>query len=325
MTGIKTSERIPIESLPDADLVKEFVEKAASHSKRSRDSAILVTRDFYKRVGKHIVDVTYDDMDNYLKGMDARKLCIGTKNRYRSQLRTYLTFARAKLKRQGYKLDEDLMPPKELFEFTNTQTTRTRVEVYTDEEMDEMLEKIKSVSYRDYAISYMAKSTGDRVSEILSIKREKFFLDQRRYRTGLEDGAGKTSRRKHIEVEYCFSKKCQRILANYLQEIPEDSIWLFPSDSSESGFLSASETLEAKYRNKFGLKLYFHAFRRTLITRRLMMMNDAVKSLDEAKKLDFISKLLVNQAAGDVQLANYLKLKPEERLAIFDKWNPYHD
>jgi integrase/recombinase XerD len=140
------------------------------------------------------------------------------------------------------------------------------------------LQEIQSVfklldDIRDKTIFALGVYTGLRISEIVSLKKEQVFTE---YGVKYQLVVYRLKKRDTVWSEIPITTKLRQILIEYRKSVTEDkrtwvtdSLYLFPSDESDSGHLSRKQAHNILNKTFTALKLEkasTHSMRRTLLT-----------------------------------------------------------
>lgn len=201
--------------------------------------------------------------------------------------------------------------------------------------IDMLLEKAKIIDYKKYIQLLLLKDTGMTISELLTIKQVQpgckddisisidgdiaiksstlslgIDIANRFVFTGVDTDARKHGR----DITYPFSKETQRELSRYLdarRKIDSSNPYLFTSNGKcQHEQVRNVQNFIVQVRESKPITP--HAFRRTINTLRKNM-----GCIPEDREF------LINQKVS-MNAEFYAKLTISEKLALYDKWNPYH-
>lgn len=204
---------------------------------------------FYKYYDKetNINKLSQDDINGYIKHLQDRNIKDTTINIYLKALKTILIFFKKK-----FWIDSNIT-----VQFVKED--KQQVEGYTDEEILKLLEKpnLKKCTfaqYRNWVLVNFLCNTGARRSTIINIHKED--LD-------LENGYCKfrhTKNRKPLTVPITLSMI--NILKEYIEYLPVDCLYLFPSVSGEQmKERGLTRAIEDYNKSKGVERTSIHAFR----------------------------------------------------------------
>jgi len=290
------------EEQPDMELLVPYLVKRAKSSRKSYEVISAVLRIFYQHVGKSILELTFDDVDNYIAFIDDRDVTLSTKKSHYSNAKSYYYAVYDRLRRQGVAIT-DVFPRRNPKFTPNVKDAASVLEdkkdgILTDEQMHNLLVQAKTRKPAHYIALLLLRDTGARVMEILTIRMENINIKERYFITGLENSARKSNK----PLLFFIPKRTALKLGEYMMGIK--GIWLFPSSQSRSGHAEYDQL-----RSQYGK---MHVWRKSLITRRLDMGCPA-----------HVSEMLVNHAPSSVEFKHYYKKDVSEKRDLYDRYYPY--
>jgi len=173
-------------------------------------------------------------------------------------------------------------------------------------EIEQILQYYKIRNQKYYLIFRILTETGMRRGELVSIKTKNINIEKRYILT-----IGKMG-----EKVYYITRKLANLLKDYMEYRETSFEYLFISKYRRKfSVTSINDKLRADLkRMEIEKRISPHSFRRTINTLRKTM---GCNSEDR--------KILLNHKTGDVNLESYVKLKYDEFIELYDKWNPYLD
>jgi len=287
------------------------VEKRSHGACLNQKGKILKCLNYLK---KPIMEITMIDIVDYFKcDIDISDLKLNSKESHRSYLKSFFYYVQSILLDQGIVYNTPV-PIQKVYNFTKRTNDFKKIseqeeDVFSIKELQEILDQSKINRYRDFIMYGIVISTGMRISECLTIKIENINLTECYIETGMEKDARKSDK----ALLFFFPRGFKPYLENYLLVLGKKNGWLFPGRNN----LPISKTGLRKYCNKHYRVKYtkFHAFRRTLITRRMK---------DKGCDL-LISEMLMNHAPSSVEGKHYVKLSIKEKREYYDKNFPFND
>ena len=182
--------------------------------------------------------------------------------------------------------------------------------IFKEEEYKELLDLSMKRKLRDFIIFGILTFTGMRISECLTIKIEYIDIKKRMISTGFVKDARKTYSMTGKGLEFFIPHSFAIYLEHYIALLGTEIGFLFPG--RKKGTYYAVQSWRNQVKKYYGKFRLLHSFRRTLITKRLNMGCPL-----------YISMGLMNHHSGIVQVENYWKLSDNEKLALYDKYNPF--
>lgn len=142
---------------------------------------------------------------------------------------------------------------------------RGRVDRFTTEEIDALLEHSRSVSFRDYTIVFLLLDSGLRRSELIALDLKDVDLS-----TGLVTVRhGKGDKWRQVRV----GDACRKVLWTYINKhrettTEEPALFLSLRGGSRSGRISGNAlgSLFSRFSKELGFRVYTHKFRHTFAT-----------------------------------------------------------
>lgn len=321
---------------------QKFVNSYLSEVKKRSDKAYKVNKStlkhFLEHINKSIPDITKVDIkhyfDNYLdkkvyhdKNGNFIPIRHTTKETQRANLRSFFSHI------ESIFLDQDKnyfnpVPSKKVYKFKYLakdikKQSESNKEIFTKKQLLDILNHCKrnlnTIKKKKYFIFYgLLECTGARPSEILSIKIEDINLHLRYFETGFEKNARKSTLRSEKSLMFFFPKNFKIYLENYILTLHENEKWLFPMQSSHSSIPhlthSGIQYTQRKIQQALGFHFNLRFFRNTLIT-----------EYTKQGCPDGYREGLMNHAGQSVEWEFYIKLEPEERRDIYEKYFPYYE
>jgi len=329
--------------LPESDLeiINRFLRKklkSGSSTMKNYKNALIRFLNFVHPVD--LYSLNRSDGEKYCLYLDSRavikgnsalgsKLTTTTKKNYTTFLRGFFTYYEDQLPREARFKN----PIPKYFEFTETEVLS--IDATLEKEAKKMftVDQIITILKKSYLRQLGARqinqkvpfyafllnfSTGARINEILTIRREDIRPRERYFRTGITVMAQKGRKTFPNGIYFCFPDEIQVYLEEYLlmrdnNPKTKNSPWLFPAKNPD-------RCARKEYCYKFlkNLDLNFnctktHKFRHTYTTL-LANKNNKVDDRD--------INLLTNHVPTDIIHRKYIHKPIEERRAIYDRTFP---
>jgi len=295
----------------DFSIVEGYLKEVAKRSigaYRNQKSRILRT---LNHLNKPLQEITMIDIKEYFdRVIDIDDIKLSSKETHRSYLKSFFYYV------QAYFLDQNItfqnpVPITKVYKFTKKNKDFKKVseqdgEIYTETELQEILNQAKLQGFRDFILYGIITATGMRISEALTIRIENINLEERYIETGFEMDARKSDK----GLLFFFPKGFKPYLEKYLLYLNKEQGWLFKGTKTHLTTPGWRNRCKKYYEEKYSL---FHTFRRTMITRRIKDMNCDL----------LISEMLMNHAPSSVEGKHYLKLSIQEKREYYDKYFPY--
>jgi len=298
----------------DLEIISDYLNEKEKKSHGSYRNAKSIVFRCLNYIGKPLDQIKYKDLKDYLRSLENKKeMRVSSKNTHRAYLRFFFKFVKYALKEEEIEYSNPV-PPKRFFTFSLHEIDlKTKSEdklIFKEDDLKVLLNLSMKRKFRDFIIFGILIFTGMRISECLTIKIENIDIDKRMIITGFVKNARKTHARTGKPLRFFISTKLMMYLEHYIALLGTELGYLFPGREKGSHYAIQSWRGQVKkYYSKFR-KL--HSFRRTLITRRLSM-----------KCPLYVSLGLINHHSGIVQVENYWKLSINEKLALYDEYNPF--
>ena len=257
----------------DSDLLKKFFIAKATEglSKNSLEAYRRTLSYCIGRIGKHIRDITTDDIRVLITSMRIDNKSTSYQNFVRRTFSSFFSFlSKEKL------LDENPM-----LRIPSIKEQRKIKKAFSEEELERI--RCNAGSIRNEAIVEFLFSTGCRISEMTSLNRDDLDLDNNQVQV-----LGKGNKYRMLY----FSFRCRMLLIRYLESRKDDHEALFVSDFSKCPQISSGverigksgvERMVSKIGKKAGVSnVHPHRFRRTAATlalKRGMKITDVQKML----------------------------------------------
>ena len=314
--------------ITDKELVERFLIEKEKRSKGTRYNTKSTIRKFLKLVKKPIIEIDYQDIKKYLDSIDKKKITIGTKNAYRQYVRSFITYCHDVYQLEGITDFKAVMPSKLISDFTKRGDDLEKAEdgnseILENDEIEQILIHImenrkyknRRKQLRDFLLFAIAITTGARISEIRTIRREDIHLTKRYFESGFIKGAMKTTGNESRKTALLFF--LPKSLIYYIEEYMNlfDSKWLFPTRTNNRlSYSYIHKNILEKIRKELGFFFTWHTFRRSLISKR-----------DDMDILPHISELLVNHQFSSVEGKSYIKKSLSEKRSLYDEFYPYSE
>jgi len=298
----------------DLEIISDYLNEKEKKSDGSYRNAKSIVYRCLNYIGKPLEQIKYKDGKDYLRSLERNKNVKPTsKDTYRSYLRFFFEFVKYALKEEGIEFSNPI-PPKRFFAFSLPEIeNKPKVEaelIFKQEDLRELLHLSLKRKLRDFIIFGILTFTGMRISECLTIKIEYIDTNKRKISTGFVKGARKTYSMTGKGLEFFIPRSFAIYLDHYIALLGTEIGFLFPG--REKGTHYAVQSWRNQVKKYYGKFRLLHSFRRTLITKRLSMGCPL-----------YISMGLMNHHSGIVQVENYWKLSDDEKLALYDKYNPF--
>ena len=263
-------------------------------------------------INKPLKDITILNVRDYLIFLDNKKsIKYTSKTTYRSHLTSFFKYYR----RVNIETNPNYLnpvPDKDIFDFTKTENDFKKIsdknsDKFSREELITILRLSKKREFRDFIIFAILIFTGMRISEALTIKIKYTNLEKR----FIETGDVKDARKSNKTLLFFIPKFSTPFLEQYIMNMKKKSIWLFPGRSSFLNKNSWYDLLKNHYP-----KIYSKSqkFRKTIVS-------EYVKNGCEIA----LAEILTNHTPTSLTAEYYLKLEPEEKRDLYDKFFPYYD
>ena len=285
---------------PDLEMVADYLLIAQENSVNSVSAARRSIAFLYGN-GKPIEELSFQDLDEVVRVIDAFPYKKATKQQRWSTLKAYYEWSLDRLRRCGIKVENQLPLKVKFHETQRDVKEEDSGVVFTDEELMFLENKSKIMGIKYHIIFLLLKHSGPRISELMSIRLENLNVKERYFVSGLENGA-----RKRGKVTYFFPKNIVPKLMQYVMTLPAGTEVLFPTRACTAGHASRKSM-----EKRLGVKT--HSFRKTLNTRRMKPMGCPQE----------VREILINQKPTGVNAANYTKLKLVEKRDLYDQFHPF--
>lgn len=179
--------------------------------------------------------------------------------------------------------------------------------IMTKGEVKTILDHLKLNHYLYYLIFRTLTETGMRKGGLINADYDEINIEKRYIKTKEKSG----------RVVYYISKDFANILKDYLKDrkskITDTKALFINNRRNRFGVRAFNKHLE-KVREKLGVEknITCHTFRRTINTLRKQM---GCPNEDR--------KILLNHKTQDVNVNSYLKLRYNDFIKLYDRWNPY--
>ena len=238
------------------------------------NSELTIFKDW---LSKSFLEVTSDDFKEYLKHKKEKSNCSNvTLNNIRRILSSFYKYLE----------NEDLLIINPINAIPSVKEPKRVKKAFTDEEVEKLRYAISKDHIRNIAIFEMLLSSGLRVGEISSLKRDDISLADCK---GVCLGKGNKQR------IFYFSERAKVAIQKYLTHRRDDSPFLFVSLNAPFGQLGISgiETMIRETGKKAEVpNVHPHRFRRTLATRLIR----------KGMPIDQVSEILGHESLGVTQL-----------------------
>lgn len=235
-------------------LIKNFikVKKLKGLSPRSLLYYENTLKNMEKWCIKSFLELTTDDIKEYLQFAQSRNNCSNTSlNNTRRIISSFYKYLE----------NDELILINPLKAIPQIKETKKVKKAFTDEEVEQLRNTVYTTNNRDIAIFEMLISSGLRISELLSLKKDDISLADCK---GVCLGKGNKQR------VFYFSEKAKLAIAEYLKQRHDDNPYLFVQMKAPFIQLgvSGAETMIRKIGKQAGvINVHPHRFRRTLATR----------------------------------------------------------
>lgn len=302
----RTRDVVGIDLVPEDDthLVLDYL--AAKHAASSGSYHMArrcIIEILYTVAPRPLATLTYNDLDAVAQHINTRALASNTKRQVWSTITAYYCWALDRLRGTGINVTNNL-PHRVQFAASQRDVAVLGDDednhVMSDADLNRHETRARIHSMAAHVMFLLLKHTGMRHSEVISIRLENVHVDERYIVTGLERNARKNKR----PLYFFYPAAVALRLRQYLLTLPAGT-WLFPSTETPTGHIT-------HWRGQY-LFGRVHAFRHTLVTRRL----DAGCPLH-------ISELLQNHVISAVQFKNYYRKTLRERRDLYDRYHPFH-
>ena len=259
-------------------LIRDFikVKKLKGLSPRSLSYYDDTLRRMKKWCIKSFLELTTDDIKEYLRFMQQENNCSNTSlNNTRRIISSFY----------GYLENDEFILINPIKAIPQIKETKKVKKAFTDEEVEQLRNVVYTSTERNIAIFEMLISSGLRISELLSLKRDDISLADCK---GVCLGKGNKQR------IFYFSEKAKLALTEYLKERQDDNTYLFVSTMAPFNQLgtSGAETMLRNIGKKAGVtNVHPHRFRRTLATRLIR----------KGVEIDQVSKVLGHESLSVTQ------------------------
>ena len=318
------SFEISAESL---ELLNAHLNEKLKSSVKTMEKNRYVLLVFLNHVKRNVLDVSPRDALEYLNFLESRRdIGKSTKDQYRSDILMFFEYIEFWQRVNHNPTYRNPVPNSRIFKFSETKKTKdiTKVSSFTKEQLVKLLKLAKMRNLRDYMLFQLLIKVGMRISEAVTIRIENIDFTERTIITGMEPRARKSSR--HFEdkqLVFFFSRKLGLKLREYVLYLNKTSGWLFEGyKGNHLNITNGSTTILKYYHERMGFKFGFHAFRRTLITRRKKHYDGQDGRL---KIADWESEIIMNHVPKTVEHKHYLKLSTAEKREIFDMYPMFED
>ncbi len=308
------------------EIIKDYLNEVFKRSTLSYKNQKYIILNLLNYLNKDLEDISMIDIKKYFEEIidkrinrrNNKPIRIDSKESYRSYLISFFDYVIGRFL-QIKKEIRNPVPNRRIYNFTRLESdiqkqSDIKVEIFTDEELMEILEASKKKSLRDFILFSLLIIDGARISELLTIKIENINLEQRYFDTGLEKNAQKSTYKSRKGLIFFFPKRFKPYLEKYINYIGKENIWLFPGKTDHytySGFRNHVK-LNSNYDDKYRL---FHKFRSTLISNRLIRINCPL----------WISEGLTNHTISDsTQIKHYARFSIKQKRDLYDEYFPYY-
>lgn len=285
------------------------VEKRSHGSYRNQKIHIIDCLNF---INKPLEKITILDVKNYLKFLDNKiSIKYNSKTTYRSHLTSFFKY----YKKVNIETNPNYLnpvPDKDIFDFRKTENDFKKIsdknsEKFSRKELTTILRLSKKRSSRDFIVFMILIFTGMRISEALTIKISYINLKKR----FIETGDVKDARKSNKSLLFFIPEFSIPFLEQYMMNMKKKTIWLFPGRSS---FLNKNSWYKL-FKNHYP-KIYSKSqkFRKTIVS-------EYVKNGCEVA----LAEILTNHTPTSLTAEYYLKLEPEEKRDLYDKFFPYYN
>lgn len=187
-------------------------------SKRKHGDNIRKLDAFLTGKGKTFMLATFQDVLEWLQGIDRENILVVTKERYRRIAFQYFTFLKKRLKIR----DDVPVPEKEEFQFTEKDRTNDVIKIPLDlASANKVLDYFKFTDIQLYTGTRTLKETGMRIGELVNIKKSGVSIEDRRIYT-----TGKRGISRYF-FPVSFKSDLDRWLV-YQEQVNPESEYLFP-------------------------------------------------------------------------------------------------
>lgn len=259
-------------------LIKNFIKakKLKGLSPRSLSYYESELKRMAKWCIKSFLELTTDDIKELLRFLQAENNCSNTSlNNFRRIVSSFY----------GYLENEELILINPIKAIPQIKETKKVKKAFTDEEVEQMRNIVYTTNNRNIAIFEMLISSGLRISELLSLKKDDISLADCK---GVCLGKGNKQR------VFYFSEKAKLAITEYLEERHDDKDYLFVQTKAPFNHLgiSGAETMIRKIGKQAGVtNVHPHRFRRTLATRLIR----------KGMEIDQVSKVLGHESLSVTQ------------------------
>jgi integrase/recombinase XerD len=259
---------------------------------------------FSNFVNKSLIDVYCEDIENFISD-DAQE--IKTKRFKQSVICNFYNWMcdRNYVNKHPMMCRMTFGSEDKLLEFLEQEQVNIINEYFRTAVKKIKTQKRKSTKERDYVLFQFMISTGVRSGEVLGIKKSDLDLITNEVKI-----IRKRKKERIINFKYNLSK----ILKTYLEKYPNQSEYLFPSESGEKMSKSSLDNIFKKITKKTGIFIHPHMTRSTFA---MLAIDNGMKPEDLQKHLDHSNpattqeyyeirnkrvKEAINQFAPDVAL-----------------------
>lgn len=260
-------------------LIKDFIKakKLKGSSPRTLDYYDYSLRRMEKWCIKSFLELTTDDIKEYLRFRQEENNCSNTTlNNERRIISSFYTYLET----------EEIILINPIKAIPQIKETKKVKKAFTDEEVERMRNVVCDTNnYRNIAIFEMLISSGLRISELLSLKKDDISLADCK---GVCLGKGNKQR------VFYFSEKTKLAIISYLENRRDDSPYLFVQAMAPFNQLgiSGAETMIRNVGRKANVtNVHPHRFRRTLATRLIR----------KGMKIDQVSQILGHESLSITQ------------------------
>jgi len=304
----KSELREELRNQENLEFLEDYLKESRKVSRMVFNNQKSILLRCLNHINKSIKEISMLDIRDFLMNdIDKRDIKLDTKETYRSYLISFFAYIQ-KIELNKNNIFNNPVPSRKILAFTKYESDFKRIseeedEIFTHEELLELLKMAKKEDYRDFIIFSLLTVDGMRINECLSIKTQDINLKERYIETGFEEGARKSNK----GLIFFIPKRFVPFLEKYLINIG-NSKWLFPGRRTHYTYDSFRKTTKSRYKKS----IKFHTFRDTLITNRIKMGCPLT-----------ISEVLMNHKSTSVEGEHYLKLKISGKREFYDKYFPY--
>jgi site-specific recombinase XerD len=231
---------------------------------------------FKKWLIKSVLEVTTDDLKKYLEWKQKQYSCSNVSlNNVRRILSSFYKYLE----------NEELLIMNPIKAIPSIKEPKRVKKAFTDEEVEKLRQAVSQEHPRNVAIFEVLITSGLRVSELVSLKKDDVSLIDCK---GVCLGKGNKQR------VFYFSERAKVALITYLEDRNDESPYLFVQRRAPYGMLGVSgvEYMIRQIGKKAGVnKVHPHRFRRTLATRLIR----------KGMPIDQVSEILGHESLGITQ------------------------